>query len=90
MVKKSSTRRRIRLSARRETSIIFSARAPARSAGSILFSRSQDQSAVASGFLISCATKPRYFPRMGLGGIPANLSAGTRVRKRTAAQELPV
>src|SRR5947207_8134064 len=68
MVKKSSTRRRIRLSARRETSIIFSARAPARSAGSILFSRSQDQRAVASGFLISCATKPRYFPR-GLGGM---------------------
>src|SRR5437016_5695022 len=63
MVKKSSTRRRIRLRARRETSIIFSARGPARSAGSILFRRSQDQRAVASGFLISCATKPRYFPR---------------------------
>ena len=69
MVKKSSMRRRMRRSARSETSIIFSARSPPRSAASIRLSRSQDQSAVASGFLISCATNPRYFPRFPGGGI---------------------
>src|ERR1041384_6314799 len=77
----------MRRKARRETSIIFSARSPERSGPSILLSKSLDHSAVASGFLISWATNARYLPRP-CEGMGRKIAVPARVRKRTAAPEL--